>query len=302
VDIAQQNLATSQLRVEQLQELVRVGKRPPADLYRQQAQAAADQSTLSDAQNRVQTDEIALLERLRLDPHESVHLVPPPSDTSLLGDRYANVDQLVREATDQRADLLAANARVTATREDIARARSGYLPRLDFGASVFGDGRFFDYANTAGVSFLTTPQTPLWDQPGRQTTAELQLGLSWALFDRFTTQLAVQQSRVAYDSARYAEEDLRLAVAGDVARAMGDYHTAVQQLDASRAGLEAAQQAFSLVGGRFEVGFASIVDVTTAQTSLVQAQAQRATAVLNLALRKRALGYAMGLNPAAPLP
>jgi outer membrane protein len=302
VSIARQNLAASRVRVEQLQQLVRVGKRPPADLYVQQAQAAADQSRLSDANNQVLIDQIGLLERLRLDPHLPVQLVEPPADTVRLGSRYSNVDQLVQDATQQRTDLLAANQTVTASREDITRARSGYLPQLDFGAAVFSLGRFFDYANESGASILTVPQTPLWDQVGRQTTGELWLGLNWYVFDQFRTRLSVEQAHANYDQSRYVDEDLRLSVAGDVARALSDYRTAVEQLDATAAGLAAAQQAYDLVNGRFQVGFASIVDVTTAQTALVQAQSLRAQAIFNLALRKRAIGYALGLAPTAPLP
>jgi outer membrane protein len=302
VAIARQNLAASQLRVEQLQELVRVGKRPPADLYRQQAQAASDQSLLEDAIDRVQADEVGLLERIRIDPHLPVQLVEPPPDTARLGPRYASVDTLVHGAIARREDLLAADANVTANQEDITRARSGYLPRVDLGASVFSLGRFFDYANTNGTSILTAPQTPLVDQVGHNTTGELWLGLNWYVFDQFRTRLAVEQARVSYDAAQYADQDLRLSVAGDVVRALADYRAAVNQLTASRAGLDAAQQAYDLVNGRFEVGFASIVDVTTAQTALVQAQSLRAQAIFNVQLRKRAVGYALGLNPAAPLP
>jgi outer membrane protein TolC len=55
------------------------------------------------------------------------------------------------------------------------------------------------------------------------------------------------------------------------------------------------------VSARFEVGFASIVDVTTAQAALVQAQSLRAQAIVNVELRKRAVGYALGLDPTTPL-
>lgn len=302
VSIAQQNLSASNTRVEQLQELVRVGKRPPADLYRQQAQAAADQSTLADARNRVLTDQIGLLERLRLDPHQPVQLAAPPTDTLPLDSRYAESEGLVQEATARRADLKAANARVDAAHEDVTRARSGYLPQLDLGAGVWSDGRFFDYATTNGVSNLTVPQTPLWDQVGRQTTGVLSLGLNWYVFDRFRTRLNVEEARVSYDSARYADADLRFQVAGDVAQALGDYETALQQLAASAAGLSAAREAYDLVNGRFQVGFASIVDVTTAQSALVEAQSQRAQTIVNMGLRKRALAYALGLDPAVALP
>jgi outer membrane protein len=301
VSIATQNLATSSQRVEQLQGLVNAGKRPPADLYRQQAQAAADLSTLVDARNHVRTDEIGLLERLRLDPHQPLALAAPPTDTSALGAQYTESDGLIREATDRRSDLQAAHSRVEATAKGIDQARSGYLPQVDLGAEVFSAGRFFDYGNTAGVSVITQPQTPLWDQIGRQTTGVLSLGLNWYAFDRFKTRLSVETARVSYDSARYADEDLRLQVSGDVAQALADYQAAAQQLAASAAGLTAAQQAFDLVNGRFQVGFASIVDVTTAQAALVQAQSLRAQAIVNVVLRKRGVAYALGFSPAQPL-
>lgn len=302
VAIATQNLAASTERVDQLSALVRVGKRPPADLYREQAQAAADLSTLSDARNQARTDVIGLLERLRLDPHRPVVVIAPPPDTTELAAAYASTDSLVQDATTRRADLQAADARVAASRSEVARARSGYLPTLDLSGGVSSAGRFFDYALTGGTNILTSPETPLWDQLGRQTTGVLALGLNWAVFDRFRTRLTVEQARVALDSVRYADEDLRLQVAGDVAQALGDYRTAVEQLAASSAGLVAAQQAYDLVSGRFQVGFATIVDVTTAQSALVQAQSLRAQAILNVALRKRGIAYALGFDPARPLP
>jgi outer membrane protein len=302
VGIARQNLDASNVRVTQLQGLVDVGKRPPADLYRQQAQAASDLSTLANAQNAVRVDEIGLLERLRMDPHQAIQLVAPAADTASLAPRYTESDALVQEATARRVDLQAAQYRVTATRKGITRAESGYLPTLALGAEVFSAGRFFDYGNTGGVSVITQPQTPLWDQIGRQTTGVLSLGLNWNLFDRFVTRLNVEAARVRFDSARYAEQDLRFQVAGDVAQAFGEYQTAVQQLAASAAGLSAAQQAYDLVNGRFAVGFASIVDVTTAQAALVQAQSQRVQDIANILLRKRGIAYALGFNPAEPLP
>jgi outer membrane protein len=271
-------------------------------LYRQQAQAAADQSTLVDAENRVRTDQIALLERLRMNPHQPIQLAPPPVDTMPLAPRYNESDDLIVEATMRRADLLAANARLSASERNIERAKSGYLPQLDLAASASSYGRFFDYGVSNGASILTLPQTPLWDQVGRQTTGMLALGFNWYLFDRYRTRLDVEAAQVGYDSAFFAGQDLRLQVAGDVAQSLGDYQTALQQLAASSAQLAAAQQAYDLVNGRFAVGFASIVDVTTAQAALVQAQSQRAETIVSMTLRKRGVAYALGFNPVAPLP
>jgi outer membrane protein TolC len=67
-------------------------------------------------------------------------------------------------------------------------------------------------------------------------------------------------------------------------------------------GLDAAQSAFQLVSGRYNVGFASIVELLAAQAALTQAQSLRAQAIVQLSLSKRALAFAMGLAPTDHLP
>lgn len=297
VAIARQNSAVSQQRVDQLQELVKVGKRAPADLYRSQAQASADESAVYDAVNRQRADQIALLQRLHIDPQRPVSLPAPALDTTNVDQRYLDTLALVSEALQRRSDFQATQSEVDATRWGIRRASNEALPTLSVGFTLFSTGRVFDRALQDGVNQITTTQSPLADQVGEQGTTILSVGLGYNFFDLFRSRLDAQEARVAYSSAELTASDVQRQVAGDVARGISEYGVAVQRLASTASGLASAQAAYDLVSGRFEVGFSSIVDLLTAQVALFQARSLRAQAVIQLSLAKRALAYAVGLTP-----
>ncbi len=302
VVIAAQNYAVSQTQVVQLQDLVRVGKRPPADMYQAEAQASANQSIYLDAINRQRVDEIALLERVHIDPQQTVVVATPVLDTTLLSAQYLDTARVAAAAVERRADLQSAEAGVDAARWGIRHATSENMPSLAVGFTLFSTGRVFDYAYQAGVPQIGTPQTPLGTQIGSQTARIFSIGLGYNLFDLFRSTLDRQEAQVAFGAAQVAEGDVRRQVTGDVSRAIGEYGVAVQRMASTGSGLTAAQAAFALVQGRYNVNFASIVDLLTAQAALAQAQSLRAQAIVQLSLAKRAMAYAMGFQPTDRLP
>ncbi len=302
VVIAAQNYALSQEQVVQLQGLVRVGKRPPADMYQAQAQASANQSLYLDAINRQRVDEIGLLQRVHIDPQQTVAIATPALDTSLLSAQYLDTTRVATAALDRRPDLQSAQTGVDAARWGIRRASSENMPSLSVGFTLFSTGRVFDYAYQDGVPQVTTPQSPLGTQIGSQATRIFSIGLGYNLFDLWRSNLDRQEAQAAYGLAQVAEGDVKRAVTGDVARAIGEYSVSVQRMASTASGLTAAQAAFDLVRGRYNVGFASIVDLLTAQAALAQAQSLRAQAIVQMSLAKRAVAYAMGFQPTDRLP
>jgi outer membrane protein len=302
VAIAAQNVTVSQEQVVQLQELVRVGKRPPADQYQAQAQASANQSIYLDAVNRHRADQIALLQRVHIDPQRTVAIATPVLDTTLLGQQYLDTNRVAGDALLRRPDLQSAQAAIDATRWGLRRASNESLPTVSLGFTVFSTGRVFDYAYQGAVSQLGTPQASLVNQVGNQATRIFSIGIGYSVLDLFRSRLDRQEAQIAYGSAQVAEGDVKRNVTGDVARAIGEYGVAVQRMASTAAGLAAAQAAFQLVSGRYNVGFATIVDLLTAQAAQAQAQSLRAEAVVQFSLAKRALAYAMGFQPTDRLP
>ncbi|HEY3885718.1 MAG TPA: TolC family protein, partial [Vicinamibacterales bacterium] len=170
VAIASQNYAVSQEHVLQIQGLVESGKRAPADQFQAQAQASASQSALLDAQVRERDDEIALLQRVHIDPQQRVAIATPVLDTTLLEATYLDTTQVVDEALRQRADLQGAKMAIDASRWSLRRAGAENMPALSLGFTLFSTGRIFDRAFQDGVNQIALPQPSLVSQIGNQAT------------------------------------------------------------------------------------------------------------------------------------
>jgi len=294
IHIGEANLKASQEREHLLSEQSRVGIRSLADLYRQQAQTSSDALFLINARNQARNDLIALLRRLRVDLTQHYDLADVVLDTPPAIDPYANEQELMQRAVAHRTDLAASHAAVQATQWDVVTARSGYFPRLDLMGSVDGSGRILKRQIVSGVDALPTSQDSLGHQLGDQVVYNAGLNLSWGLFDRYLTHLTVVRAQVAAKNTQLDDEDLLLVVEGDVQQVSGDYHSALEQLNVAAVGVRAAQESMDAVNARYDVGASNIVDLLTAQSALVQAQAADAQARIGYMLENKTIENVLG--------
>lgn len=301
VEIAQKNLKASQDRETLLEEQVKVGIRNKADLFRQQAQTSSDESFLTTAQDKRQTDYILLLRKLRIDPEEKYQLTEPPLENQVASLESkagsANEQELTRQALDSRKDLDVTRLNAEASQHDVTSTRANYWPKLDFVASYLSSGREFDYQYVNGTNVAPLSSPSLNDQLRDQGGYVYGLVLTWNVFDRWSSSLTVERAKATAYKAQLDTEDFRRQVIGEVKQSLSDLKAATQQLDSSKRGLMAAQKAYDVTQGRYEVGTLTFVDLATAQTALVQAEAARAQALVGYELQKRALDFAVGTTP-----
>jgi outer membrane protein len=292
--VAASNYQLSQARQARLQGQVQVGTRAPPDLFRQQAQTAADQAAVIDLDARAQTDLVGLLRRLRLEATREYAVQRPPLDTAALPPDSLERDRLVARALASRPDLLAAQSRASAADAAIAQATGGALPQVVLGADFGVFGRNYEWERLNGANQLNESQRAIGSQLLSQGLGVISLGVVWPIFDRFQTSLDVERARAAAHITSLAAEDSRLQVLGDVRQATDDYRAAVEKLHATDAGLTSAREAFEAVSARFDVGLGIFLDVQAAQTALAEAQAQHAAAAVNLVLRRQVLRFVTG--------
>ena len=298
VAVSKSNLELSLTRERQITEQVNVGTKAPPELYRQQAQARADEVAVIDAQNRERDDEAGLLRRLEVDPLKPFSLAEPAADTTFIPRDSLRVDQLIAMATRVRPDLSAAQEREQADQHELDAARGEVLPKLNLRFDYLTNSRIFGRESVNGVDQLTTAQQSLAHQLGTQGVGQVSLGLSWDLFDDYRARLDGQKAEAAADRDRMITKDLRLRIHGEVQQAVGDYQSAEQKLASTASGLAAAQEAFDAMQGRYDVGLATFVDVLSAQTALTRARSLREQALISFALQKAVLRYVTGTRPA----
>src|ERR1035437_3580610 len=124
--VATSNLDLSRARQARLVGQVQVGTRSPPDLFRQQAQTAADEAAVIDLVARSQTDLVGLLRRLRLEATREYEVQNPPLDTAALPSGSLDRGQLIARALAQRPDLLAAESRASAADAAVGVATGEY--------------------------------------------------------------------------------------------------------------------------------------------------------------------------------
>jgi outer membrane protein len=128
------------------------------------------------------------------------------------------------------------------------------------------------------------------------------VSLSFPLFDGLRREQQVEQAQVQRLNARYALEDQKLQVSLEVREAYLNYQTAVKQLDVTEKQLRAARQAREAAQERYNLGAASIVELTNANRNFVQAASQRIRARYNFIFQQKLIAYYVGnLNPTEPL-
>jgi outer membrane protein len=122
--------------------------------------------------------------------------------------------------------------------------------------------------------------------------------VSIPLFDRGATDFATQRAQVNEDNARLELKNTQQQIGLEVRRAYLDYQAAVQQLDAAQAQLRAAQLALQTSQQRYNVGAATLLEVTQARATQLQAASGLVTARYSLLFQRTLIGYYVGdLDP-----
>ena len=287
VGVQQENLRAQEAQEKQIQAYVNAGSRAISDLYQQQATVAAARSQLVNAQRALELAKVDIIQALNLDPRGNYAFTPPALDTTTanISSVSFNMDSLLTRALAQRSDLFAQQSAVSAAQQDVKAAKGGRWPALSL---------------TAGYNSAYNSATSLgfYDQLNQRRGGSLTVGFSVPLFDRGTVDLATQKAEIAEDNARLDLKDRQQQIGLEVRRAYLDYVADKQQLDAAGAQLRAAQLALETSQQRYNVGAATLLEVTQARATQLQAQSALVTARYALLFQRTLIGYYTGdLNP-----
>ena len=284
--VQQQNLAAQQALENQISQFVKAGSRPVSDLYQQQAIVASARAGVVTTQNAVELAKVDLIQTLQLNPRGTYEFQAPALPDTAATNVAFNLDSLLDRAFAQRPDLGADAARVDAAQQDVKAASASKWPTISL---TGGYNSGVTSANDA--SFL--------DQLNQRRGGSIGVGISIPLFDRGATQAATQRAQIQADNAKLALATQRQQVALEVRRAFLDYDAARQQLAAADAQQKAATLAVTTTQQRYQVGAATLVELTQARATQVQAQSAMITARNNVVFQQSLMSYYTGeLNPA----
>ncbi len=173
-----------------------------------------------------------------------------------------NIDNALQFASVERPEILQAQVNVRVAQTGVKLARAGLEPTFSISAAG-------DYYPT------TNFQLP------RKRTAQIMANLTIPLYDGGLTRDRVQEAHLSTDNAQTSLASTRSDVALDVRQSYLNLVTAAQQIGAANAALQSAIAARQLAEIRYQGQVGTYLEVTDAQSALVQSENNQVNAVYN---------------------
>jgi outer membrane protein len=270
----------------QIQTFVDNGARTIADLYQQQANVANARFAVLEAERTTELAKVDLIQTLQLDPTATYEFAAREDATAEAASTQLDLAGLQSRASAQRIDLKAEAARVEAADQNVRVARSNGWPTVSLNA-----GYSSSYNSISQASF----DNQLDDRRG----GSVGLNVSVPIFDRFATSNATRRAEIQADNERLQLENLQQDVALQVRRAHLDFQSAREQLAVAEAQVRAAEQALIASQDRYTAGASTLVELTQARATQVQAASSLVTARYNLQFQRTLIDYYTGdIDPA----
>ena len=236
--------------------------RAEANLYQARADAAS-------IEHELRTARLILLNSMGIDGPADFELDGAPGMVEAAG----TVEDWQREADEKHPDLLALRLQMAAARNGRLAAHRGYYPSLTAAGSLGWTGSDELPADRAWV---------------------LGAQVSVPIFNGFLTREQTAEAEALVASSEFEFNNRRRQVRLLIEQAEQAIRSAAEQLVASEKAREAFAENLRLATGRYEAGAADIIEMidaqvqmTTAETTVVQARFDQATALATL---YRALG------------
>ena len=284
VKVARAQVTRFQQAVDVIQAQITVGTAPAKDVYQARSDLATAQVTLLQNQNQVLLASASLKNALGVASAAPVQAAPLAAGSALpppppVG-KAQTFEQALAAAFLQRPDLRQQEAIVQSQDAAVRQARR------QAGLTLRGD-------------YVLTYQATN-DTGARGTNSQLLVTGSYPLFDAGSARGAVRVAQAQRDIAANQLEQVRQQIRLDVEQAYNTRAVNQQAAGLAQAAVTAAQVNYDAAVAARQEGIGTVLDITTAQATLTQAESQYVTAVYNFYIADAQLQRALGQNDPTP--
>jgi len=319
--------ATSQLditkqQVDRMQKMVTAGAAAQGDFYNLDAQRAAEELSVVDAQNNLDMAYLTLTQLLDLPSSENFEIEVPQLTIQGKPALVGKADDVFLYATQNQPDIKSAELRLQSSDLNIARARGAMMPSLSLngswgtgysGASLipestiptpFADlpligvtkdengNRVYDvYAYSSTTSYKTKPWS---DQIKDNNNKSFSLNLSVPIFNGWQGRTAVRKAQIGVKNAEYTLESTKLTLRKTIEQAYADALAALKKYNSANTKVDASKESFKYSESKFNVGMLNSVDYNNAKKDLELAESELVQAKFEYIFKATVLDFYMG--------
>jgi outer membrane protein TolC len=270
VSAAQAQLDTAKSLWQLAQDQEKAGLSPFIDTLRANVEVQARQQELTEAENQLAKQYIALARAIGLPVRQKIHVAEAIPYQRLSA---VEMESALRRALQNRPDYLSALAQLRSAERQRAAAWDQYLPSFGFTGNY----------GVIGYNPLST--SPQWTATG---------AIQIPIFQGGRIEGEVKQADALVAQRRATVENLRGQIEQDVENALLDLQSAAKQVDTAVAQLQLATETLAQARDRFRAGVTNNIEVIQAQDSLVAANDSYIASVYAYNIAKVSLARAVG--------
>jgi len=173
------------------------------------------------------------------------------------------LEAAMTSAVDRHPSVVAASRAVQAAEARLVQARAGTSPQVSL------TGR-------ASVGTLGSTGTPTGGEAA--SSHNVALGATLPLYDGGITRERIREAELRVEQLKVLEAQMRQRIELDVRQAWLAIEQASGELAAAGKGVDQAREATRIAGVRYQAGVGTLLEVTSAQASLAQAEFSLASA------------------------
>lgn len=282
VATAKEQLAMSKAVKVRFDSLLHIGRIAEYEVVQAEAQVAADELALTEANNTYALSLLELSQLLELPQPEGFAIVAPQDSVPTF--TYSRPDAIFAMASQQRPAIEAERHRVASTKEQIRQARAGYYPTISLTAGI--GSSYFRVAGSQNTAFAR--------QMSNNFAQTFGVSITYPIFDAFTTRHAVRQARIAHEDQALQLSQALKTLYTEIQRAYYNATAAQAKYTASLTAEVTAREALRLAAKKYEYGRGNQIEYTEARTKWALAQSQVLQAKYEYIFRHKILGFYAG--------
>lgn len=315
LDIAENQLDITKQQAERMEKLVSAGTLARGDLLVIEAQVAADELQVINANNNLDLSYLTLAHMLDLPSADNFKIVRPEIELYETQSMTMTPEQIYNSAVVKRPAIKSAELKIESAVKGLAVARGGQSPRLDMsaswgtgfsGAQKIGKDEYivpiqigFDsngepvYSNV--VQYGTFEIKPFSDQFKDNNNRTINFSLNIPIFNGWVTRSNISRARIGIENAQYDHEFAKLQLNKTIHQAYADATASLKKYAASGKQVEATEESFKYAEQKFNIGMLTALDYNNAKTELQRAQSEMLQAKYDYIFKTKVLDFYMGI-------
>jgi len=243
---AESQLGITIQQVDRMKKMVDAGAAAQGDYYNLEAQRAAEELLMVDAQNNLDLAYLTLTQLLDLPSTENFAIEVPMLSVQGKPALVGNADEIFLFAVLNQPNIKSAELKLQSSDLNISRARGAMMPSLSLNGS-WGTGY-----SSALKDPITQLETPWKNQLQDNNNKSFSFNLSVPIFNGWQGRTAVTKAQIGVKNAEYDLELSKLNLRKTIQQAYADALAAMKKFNSANTKVDASKESFKYSDARFE--------------------------------------------------